>query len=132
MANYFQHINWRALFIAFFAFYALPSISAIALASWLMSLSETGVAEGTLPLTLVFGLFWWWLVAPIGSGYLAARLTKELPLLHALITVTFGYLFQIAKITDAVWWVLPAWALISLAGGYFGASVWRIQQSRQR
>jgi hypothetical protein len=118
--------------MAFFAFYALPSISAMALSSWIMSISETGVVEGGLPLTLVFGLFWWWLVAPVGSGYLAARLSKQLPLLHAFITVAFGYLFQIAKITQAVWWLLPAWALTGLAGGYFGASIWRIQQSRQQ
>lgn len=129
--SYFRHIDWKTLFIAFFAFYILPAICAIAVAGWLIAFSESGGNQSILHTTLIFSLLWWWLVAPIGSGYLAARLAKQLPLLHAMLTVTFGYLFQIAKVTQAVWWLLPSWAVISLAGGLFGAYVWRIQKTRQ-
>lgn len=129
--SYFRHIEWKALLVAFFAFYVLPALCAIAIASGLIALSETGSNPDVLQTMLISGLLWWWLIAPIGSGYVAARLAKQLPLLHAIVTVTLGYLFQISKVTQAVWWLLPAWAVISVAGGIFGAYVWHIQKTRQ-
>jgi hypothetical protein len=129
--EYLRHINWKALFVAFFAFYGLPALLSMVLASWILSIYGQGPFEEGFPLSLAVGLLWWWVMAPVGSGYLAARLSGRLPLLHALITVIVGYLFQISKITDAVWWLLPAWAVISLAGGFFGAFVWQLHQPRQ-
>jgi hypothetical protein len=131
MRDYWRHINWKALFIAFFAFYALPSLCSIAIASWMLSTVGPGPFENGPFSTLAVGLFWWWLVAPVGAGYLAARLAGRLPLMHALIVVLVGYLFQVARIADAAWWLLPAWALVSLAGGFFGAFVWQLHRPRQ-
>ncbi len=131
MLDYWRHINWKALFMAFFAFYALPALSAIALGNLFFSTSGPSAIESGGAFVFFAGLLWWWLIAPVGGGYLAARLARDLPLLHALITVMFGYLFQAATITNALWWVLPAWALISIAGGFFGAFVWQLQRPRQ-
>jgi hypothetical protein len=130
MLDYWRHINWKALFIVFFAFYPLPALSAIALANLLLPASPGPIESGSA-FAFFAGLFSWWLIAPVGAGYLAARLAGRLPLLHALITVLFGYLFQAATTTIAFWWVLPVWALISIAGGFFGAFVWQLQRPRQ-
>jgi hypothetical protein len=60
------------------------------------------------------------------------RTVKQLPQLHVLLAVGLGFAFQAVRITPAVWWLLPAWGLFSLAGGAFGAYLSHVIAKRKQ
>ena len=133
MLRYLRTIDWKNLFMWFFAWYILPQILGFVLASWLFALYGEGneIREG-VALTAVFALLWWWVIAPVGCGFMVRRTVKQLPQLHVLLAVGLGFAFQAVRITPAVWWLLPAWGLFSLAGGAFGAYLSHVIAKRKQ
>ena len=91
-----KNIRLRALVIAIFAFYVVPIVPLIVLSSLPI------VADGAPPVPgqRVYGwsaasgglliILWYWALAPVGSGYLAAKLAKQQPLLHGLLAGIAG------------------------------------------
>lgn len=133
MGNYLRAIDWKTLFMWLFAWYVFPMILGFVLASWMFALYGEGseIHDGAA-LSIVFALLWWWVIAPVGCSYTVARNAKQLPQLHALLAVGIGFALQAFRITPFAWWLLPAWALLSLAGGTFGAYLSRATTQRKQ
>jgi hypothetical protein len=132
MRSYLRAVEWKTLFIWVFAWYILPMILGFVLASWLFSVYGEGneLRDGAA-LSFVFALLWWWVIAPVGCGYAVARNARQLPLLHVLLAVGIGFVLQAFRITPSVSWLVPAWALFSIAGGSFGAYLARVVSKRR-
>jgi hypothetical protein len=127
-------IQIRAVLIALFAFYAAPILPLIALTSAPNFFGEPPAVGQRVPLwssTGSFLLLWFWALAPVGSGYLAAKLAKQQPLLHGLLTGAVGGAL-------VVLWVRGLWVfelvlgLLVVACGLFGGWLWRHRTQKQR
>lgn len=120
-------IKLRAVLIALFACYVAPILPLTVLSS---APNFFGAAEPVgqrIPLWQSAGsllLLWFWALAPVTSGYLAAKLAQQQPLLHGLLTGVVGGVL-------AVLWVRGAWffeaivALVVVSSGLFGGWLWR-------
>lgn len=131
MSRYLQAIDWKALFVGLFGWYILPMLLGFVLASWIYFVQGQKDIESGFSLTLAFGLLWWWVLAPVGCGYVVSRIAKQLPQFNAFLAVVLGFAIQSARVTYAVWWVAPVWALLSIAGGAFGAYLATVRKQRR-
>jgi hypothetical protein len=132
MGAYLRAVDWKVLLMWLFAWYVLPMVLGFVLASWMFVLyGEGGELRDGLGISLVLGLLWWWVIAPVGCGYTVARNAKQLPQLHVLLAVGLGFALQSLRVTATVSWLLPAWALFSVAGGAFGAYLSRLRPRKQ-
>ena len=126
-------IKLRALAISLFAFYVAPILPLIVVSSIPNFLGAVPEVEKRMPLwqsgaSLL--LLWFWALAPVGSGYLAAKLAQQQPLLHGLIAGGIGAVL-------VVLWVHGAWifefvvALIVVSSGWFGGWLYRRRSLRR-
>jgi hypothetical protein len=121
-------ITFRALAVAFFGFYILP-LMVFYFLRWVLGLF---IGEDAVPVALDIGvgLLWVWVFAPLGAGYMAARLSRSLPLWHGALVAILGVLFHAMFFNSDLPWVwigLIAWAL---SAGLFGAWVWRYRTTK--
>jgi hypothetical protein len=125
----FRTIQVRALLIALFAFYVAPVIPLVVLASIPFALDGPPVAGQRMYgwRAAVGGLsvvLWFWALAPVGSGYLAAKLAKQQPLLHGLLAGVVGAVLAVVFARgEAVFEFMLA--LIIASSGLFGGWLWR-------
>lgn len=120
-------IKLRAVLIALFAFYIAPLLPLTVLSSIPNFFGAAEPVGQRIPLwqsTASLVLLWFWALAPVGSGYLAAKLAQQQPLLHGLITGATGGVL-------VVFWVRGSWvfellfALLVISCGVFGGWLWR-------
>jgi hypothetical protein len=135
--NFIRQIRIRALLIAFVAFHVAPILP-------LIVLSSIPFASGVAPPVSgqrVYGwraasggilvVLWFLALAPVGSGYFAAKLAKQQPLLH-------GVLIGVVGAATAVIWVHGSFvvefvlALIIASCGIFGGWLWRNYSQRRQ
>jgi hypothetical protein len=120
-------IKVRAVLIALFAFYIAPLLPLTVLSSIPNFFGAAGPVGQRIPLwrsTASLVIFWFWALAPVASGYLAAKLAEQQPLLHGLVSGAIGGVF-------VVLWVHGNWvfelllALLMIGCGVFGGWLWR-------
>jgi len=121
-------IKVRALAVAFFGFYILPLMVFYCL-RWVLGLF---LGEDAIPIAfdIGVGLIWVWIFAPLGAGYLAARLSRLLPLWHGALVAALGVVFHAMFFNSDllfVWVGLIVWAL---SAGLFGAWIWRYSTTK--
>jgi hypothetical protein len=116
-----------AILIALFAFYIAPIIPLTLITSIPNFFGAAPSVGQRIPWWQSAGsllVLWIWALAPVGSGYLAARLAEQQPLLHGLVAGVVGALV-------AVLWVQGAWAfelviaVLVATCGLFGGWLWR-------
>jgi hypothetical protein len=126
-------IKFRALAISLFAFYVAPILPLVVVSSIPNFFGAAPNVGERMPFwhsgaSLL--LLWFWAVAPVGSGYLAAKLSQQQPLLHGLIAGGIGAVL-------VVLWVHGAWlfefvvALIVIGSGLFGGWLCRRRSLRR-
>jgi hypothetical protein len=124
-----KEVRIRALLIALFAFYVAPVLPLIILTSLPFAADSSpptpgqrvygwGAASGLLL------ILWFWALAPVGSGYFAAKLAKQQPLLHGLLTGVVGAILAVVWVQGLLVFEL-ALALIVVSCGLFGGWLWR-------
>jgi len=126
----FRTIRFRALLIALFVFYVVPVVPLVVLSSMPFAFDGTPHISGQR----VYGwrafvggmsfVLWFWTVAPVGSGYLAAKLAKQQPLLHGLLAGIAGAVLAVVFVRGEVIFELVL-ALIIASSGLFGGWLWR-------
>ena len=121
-------INFRAVLIALFAFYIAPILPLTRRANVAPNFFGTPEPIGErIPLWHSAGsllLLWFWALAPVGSGYLSAKLALTLPLLHGLITGVIGAVLVLLWVRGN--WVFELmFALLVVSCGLFGGWLWR-------
>jgi hypothetical protein len=101
-----RELDWQALFVGFVTGYSVPVLLACAI---------------PVPVWLL----WFWILAPVGAGYVAAKLARGLPLYHGAATSAIGILVfgLISSSRSLAEWVV--WNIATLACGVFGAWLWR-------
>lgn len=134
--NLVREIRVRALVIALFAFYVAPVLPLIVLSSLPLAFDGAPPVPGQrvygwrAASGWMFVILWFWALAPVGSGYFAAKLAKQQPLLHGLLT-------GIAGAAIAVLWIQGLFVfkfvltLIIASCGFFGGWLWR-HRAQQR
>ena len=122
-------INPRALAAAFFGFYVLP-LMVFYFLRWVLGLILGD--DQAIPIALDVGvaLFWVWVFAPIGAGYVAAKLSRSLPLWHGVLVAAVGVLFQALFFQSHLIWVWLGLIMLALSSGLFGAWLWRYRTTR--
>ena len=86
-------LNIGAIGIAFFGCYILPTIVAWLVIVTVQNLAPSAV-EGTTAAAGVL-ILWAVFLAPLFAGYLVARLSKALPLLHGLVVSLVGSILYV-------------------------------------
>ena len=131
-----KEVRVRALLIALFAFYVAPALPLIVLTSLPFATNSAppipgqrvygwSAASGGLLLVL-----WFWALAPVGSGYFAAKLAKQQPLLHGLLTGVVGAILAVVWVQGLLLFELIL-ALIVASCGLFGGWLWRHRVQRR-
>lgn len=135
--NFIREIRLRALVIALFAFYVAPILPLIVLSSLPFA------SDGTPPVPgqRVYGwraasggmlvVLWFWALAPVGSGYFAAKLAKQQPLLHGLLTGVVGAAIAVLWVQGLFVFEIVL-ALIIASCGLFGGWLWRHYSQRRK
>ena len=129
-----NEVKFRAVLIALFACYIAPILPLIVLTS---APNFFGVVEPVgqrIPLWQSAGsilLLWFWALAPLGSGYLAAKLAQQQPLLHGLLTGLFGGALVVLWVQGA-WFFEAALGLLVVSCGLFGGWLWRRRNTKRR
>src|SRR5215510_5911937 len=83
-------IRIGALVIALFAFYVAPLLPLIVLTSAPNFLFPDAKSQTSALYAVAFTAGWFLAIAPVGSGYLAAKLAGRLPLYHGLLAGLVG------------------------------------------
>ena len=128
--NLFRTVQFRALLIALFAFYVAPVVPLVVLSSIPFAFDGTPPVAGQRMYgwrAAVGGLsvvLWFWALAPVGSGYVAAKLAKQQPLLHGLLAGTAGAVLAVVFVRGELIFELVL-ALIIASSGLFGGWLWR-------
>ena len=120
-------IKVRAVAISLFAFYIAPILPLVVVSSISNFFGAAPNVGERMPLwhsgaSLL--LLWFWAVAPVGSGYLAAKLAQQQPLLHGLIAGGIGAVLVVLSVHGA-WLFEFVVALIVVSCGLFGGWIWR-------
>jgi hypothetical protein len=120
-----RSIRIRALLIALFAFYVAPLLALTVL----MSVPNLlGVETDRIPLwlsPLMLSAAWFLAIAPVCSGYFAAKLAQQQPLLHGLLVGIVGAA-AVALLGRSDFLVLElVLPLIVVSSGLFGGWLWR-------
>lgn len=121
-------INLRALAVAFFGFYVLPLMLFYGV-RWVLGLF---LGEDAIPVAfdVGVGLLWVWVFAPLGAGYIAARLSRSVPLWHGALVATLGVLFHALFFSSDLVWVWVGIVVWAVSAGLFGAWVWRYRATK--
>lgn len=135
--NLAKGVRFRALVIALFAFYVVPIVPLIVLSS--LPLAADGAPP--VPGQRVYGwraasggllvILWFWALAPLGSGYFAAKLAKQHPLLHGLLAGVVGALLVVIWI-QGLWAFEFVLALMIASCGMFGGWLWHRRAQRHK
>ena len=120
-------IKFRALLISLFAFYIAPVLPLVVVSSIPNFFGAVPSVGERMPLwqsgaSLL--LLWFWAIAPVGSGYLAAKLAQQQPLLHGLLAGGVGAVLVVLGVRGA-WLFELVLALIVATCGLFGGWLWR-------
>lgn len=126
-------IKFRAVLLALFAFYVAPVLPLVVLMS-IPDLFGPPVPTGERISLFSFGslasvfyslvILWSWAVAPVGPGYLAAKLAERQPLFHGLLTGAVGAVLVTLWMRGG--WIFElGFALYVVCCGLFGAWMWR-------
>ena len=138
---YLRYLSPKALSISFFLFYVAP-VLLVHLALWIsvaLRGAESSSSSSAALAVFVAFVLWLWLVAPFGAGYVAGRIAPALPLFHALLVSTAGFLLQgvfvhFSSSTSlsprTVLLVYLLWGAGSISASLFGAQLWRWQKAR--
>jgi len=126
-------IKIRAVLIALFAFYIAPILPLTVITS---AQNFFGAAESVGQRTPIwqsaasFLLLWFWAIAPVGSGYLAARIARQQPLLHGLVAGVVGGVLVVLWV-HGMWEFEFAAAVLIVSCGLFGGWLWRRRTLKQ-
>jgi hypothetical protein len=124
-------IRIGALLIALFAFYVVPLLPLIVLTS-MPNFFPSADTSRQLILPFALTAAWFLAIAPVGSGYLAAKLAGQLPLFHGLIAGLVGAaLVALTWRSDFVSLAI-LFPVIVLASGLFGGWLWRYRNEARR
>jgi hypothetical protein len=116
-------IQVGAIGVAFFGCYILPTV-----VGWLVLVTVWNLAPSLLEASAVaVGLLFFWtlFLAPVVAGYLVARFTKSLPLVHGLVVSVLGsalYVIYLTLLVDSgpkALWVVPPVLLAGFCGAWF-------------
>lgn len=123
-----QTIKWKSVLVALFAFYIAPLLPLM----FLSSLFNINAQDGPVPIYRASFMYmgaWFIAIAPVCSGYFAAKLAKQQPLFHGLAACIGGsILFSFITHSDS--WVFVAVTLgIVLSSGIFGGWVYRYRSN---
>jgi hypothetical protein len=120
-------IQFRALAVSLFGFFVLPYL----IYSVTRGLLEAFMGESARPLLIEASilLMWAWFLAPLGAGYLVAKLARGLPLLHGLLVGVLAAAFQAIFLQSDFWWVWAGLVLIAVSIALFGAWLWRYRNT---
>ena len=101
-----RELDWQALFVGFVTGYSVPVLLAC-----------------VMPVPV--WLLWFWILAPVGAGYVAAKLAGRLPLFHGAAASASGILVfgLISSSRSLAEWMV--WNIATLACGVFGGWLWR-------
>lgn len=123
-------IKWRAVLISLFAFFVapLPLLFAITSIPNFFGFDPTKphqLSQSPAALAML-----WFAIAPVGSAYFAAKLAKDLPLLHGLVTGLLCSLAIVLLVRDeSVVFDVVALAFVS-ASGLFGGWLQRYRSTK--
>jgi len=120
-------IKIRAVLIALFAFYIAPIVPLTVITSAQNFFGAADPIGQRIPIwqsAASLMLLWFWAVAPVGSGYLAAKIAGQQPLFHGLIAGIIGGLFAVLW-GNGMWAFELALALLVISCGLFGGWLWR-------
>lgn len=122
-----KNIKLGALLIAFLAWYVAPALPLVVISSIPnFFLGDPATREG-VPIWqsgALLLLAWIMALAPVGSGYLAAKLAQQQPLLHGLVIGMISGLIAVLWI-GAPWLFELALAALVTCCGFFGGWLWR-------
>lgn len=121
--------NLRALAVAFFGFYVVPLL-VFYFARWVLGRVLGDDEAIPIVLDIAVALVWVWLLAPIGAGYMAAKLSQSLPLWHGALAAGMGMLFQALFFQSHLAWIWLALIALALSSGLFGAWLWRYRRTK--
>lgn len=126
--NMLRAIKWKSVFIALFAFYIAPLFPLMLLTSLL----DINAQNGRVPLyrsSIMYMGAWFIAIAPVCSGYFAAKLAKQQPLFHGLAAGIVGsILFFLITHSDS-WVFVTATLVVVLSSGIFGGWLYRYRSS---
>jgi len=128
-------VQFRPIVIALFAFYVVPILPLIVLSSMPFAIDGPPPVPGQrlygwrAAIGGMLIVLWFWALAPVGSGYFAAKLAKQQPLLHGLLTGVVGAEFAVIWVDGQFVFEL-ALALIIASSGLFGGWLWRYRAQR--
>lgn len=122
--NPFQHICFRAIVVAMACFYLMPVPALIVVTSIpnFLGFDPTRPhATSHSPVTIVLG--WFYVIAPVAAGYMAAKKSRHQPLLHGLVVGVLGGLLVVLWVQgESIFFdvVIPASsACLGVIGGWF-------------
>ncbi|MES2949677.1 MAG: hypothetical protein V4858_14135 [Pseudomonadota bacterium] len=108
-----------AIAVAFFFGYVVPTIALFVLGGIGAARSDSGSYSATWLSMLLIGSY---VICPLAGGYVAARLSKNLPYLHALIVsvlagVTMGAMYENFSAMSTLIWIV-AFSVGGIAGAW--------------
>jgi hypothetical protein len=120
-------IHIRAIAVSLFAFFVLPYL--IYAGAW--GVLEALVGETAQPMLFEAGvlLMWAWFLAPLGAGYLVAKLARGMPLWHGLLVGVLAAFLQGIFFRSDIWWVWVGLVAIAISCALFGAWLWRYRHT---
>ena len=110
-------INIKAITIGMFFGYILP-IGIIWLLSQITFQLNSMVISSTVGIAK---LLWFFLFAPLTTGYLAAKYSSVQPLLQGLLAISIPMLWVIYNVGFNPIWLLPVFVILSIVLAIFGA-----------
>ncbi len=123
-------LRWRALGIAFFAFYLAPILPLVVITSIPNFYGFDPTRGHRLWQTpFVIALAWFYAVAPVGGGYFAAKLARQQPLFHGLVIGLVGATLAVLSFHGPSQMFEAAIAFLIASCGLFGGWLWRYRNA---
>lgn len=133
MGDMLKEIRLKAILVALMAWYVAPALPLVVITSIPNFYLGDPATRAGIPIwqsTTTLLLFWFWALAPVGSGYLAAKLAKQQPLLHGLVVGLVGGFNAALWVKAPLLFELGLFAVISCSG-LFGGWLWRCRTLRR-
>jgi hypothetical protein len=118
-------IRIGAIVIALFAFYVAPLLPLFVLTSAPNFIAEDPKSQTSALYSVSLITGWFLAIAPVGSGYLAAKLAGRMPLYHGHITGLAGAALVAIAVQGGIVFTKVLLPLVVLTSGLFGAWLWR-------